>query len=37
MIEKPQLTLDYEYTSAKRDNDSDGEETLSEEDKAELQ
>lgn len=37
MIEKPQLTLDYEYTSAKRDNDSEGEETLSEEDKAELQ
>lgn len=37
MIEKPQLTLDYEYTPAKRDNDSEGEETLSEEDKAELQ
>lgn len=37
MIEKPQLTLDYEYTPAKRDNDSEGGETLSEEDKAELQ
>lgn len=37
MIEKPQLTLDYEYTPAKRDNESEGEENLSEEDKAELQ